>query len=435
MIDKYTHTEKPENIKSNNQSNASKGEILYNQAMDKINEIQNIKKKINESKIIEQYNSIPNTGNDRRSSIAVIRTIIRQAREDVGKEEKTKKSKRNLMEQDELKEKSLSKKEYGERMELLKHESLDLFQQSALEYNYPDALIYLADLLLEESHESPIGSNDDNASLPMYTIQTDNKCPSMNNNNKNNIYKAAYYYELGGYHGSGWSYFLLGMLLWNGHTNKFPSNINMSLEAMKQAVKLNDANAMYFLGTYYIDSYTDMEKQMEGLDYVARAATLNHSEALYYLALYYYNGNDILDISKCSDGEYRDRLNKACDAGSPDALFTRGHAQLKGEDGYTQDPKLSLDDFLKARTQNHLDSIISAGAIYHHGIKDSNGDAYIPSNKQKAFELYQLAVDIDYDCFHAWRNIVDCYRNGDGVVRNLSMAEYIEKNILFRKDN
>merc|ERR1711862_146101 len=106
------------------------------------------------------------------------------------------------------------------------------------------------------------------------------------------------------------------------------------------------------------------EKQKEGLYYIEKAAeSYNHDGALYYLTLYYYNGNTLLDIPKCSTQEYKKRLHNACDAGSPDALYLRGHEYLNGNNGYDKNPKKALQDFLKAgKEYNHEDALLSAGA-------------------------------------------------------------------------
>merc|ERR1711862_85403 len=93
-----TTTTKTKNIfQPNKTSNDNQGELMYNKAIEKINEIHNIKQRINEEKIMEQYNALINNTksklssksnnnkiNQRKSSIAVIRTIIKQAREEAG---------------------------------------------------------------------------------------------------------------------------------------------------------------------------------------------------------------------------------------------------------------------------------------------------------------------------------------------------------------
>jgi hypothetical protein len=154
---------------------------------------------------------------------------------------------------------------------------------------------------------------------------------------------------------------------------------------------------------------------------VERAASEGHSGALYYLALLYLNGEPSIGLSPCKEVEFMEHLNRAVDAGSVDAMFTRGHSYYHGTEGYPQSYQRALDDFLRAADEGHADSAVSAGAMLHGGIGVSR-------NQEKAFELYQAAGEMG--SIEGWKNVVACYTTGEGVPMSLETAKYIADTML-----
>lgn len=101
------------------------------------------------------------------------------------------------------------------------------------------------------------------------------------------------------------------------------------------------------------------ENLHSGLNLVKRAAKLGNGSALYYLSLLNLNGEPLMGIEPCSETEFMELLDKACEVGNPDALFTRGHSYYHGTEGYPEQPARGLDDFLKAADGGHADAAVS----------------------------------------------------------------------------
>ena len=158
-----------------------------------------------------------------------------------------------------------------------------------------------------------------------------------------------------------------------------------------------------------------------GLKLIEKAGEMGHGGALYYLALFYLNGEEKIKLEPCTLEEFQVMLNKAVDAGSTDAMFTRGHSYHHGTEGYPQSYKNALQDFLNAADGGNADAAVSAGAMLHIGTG-------APKDQAKAFELYQHAGELGSK--EGWQNVVACYMTGEGVPQSIETAQYIKDTIL-----
>ena len=193
------------------------------------------------------------------------------------------------------------------------------------------------------------------------------------------------------------------------------------MEAFKRAVDLGDADAMYFVGAQYLSQ----QKDDAGYQLLYRAAhEHNHGPALHHLAL--------LSLQSEEKDEFRRLLTKAAETGNPDSLFLQGYCFYHGEDGYEVDVKAALNNFLAAAENfDHVEAMVSAGAILHQGVYSPQGVAIVERDQRRAFELYQQAGELG--SIEGWRNVVACYAMGEGVKKDVDMAKHIAKTML--KDN
>ena len=115
------------------------------------------------------------------------------------------------------------------------------------------------------------------------------------------------------------------------------------------------------------------------------------------------------------------RLDSAVEAGSIDARFVRANSFYHGTEGYPQNFKKALNDFLQAADEGHADAAVSAGAMLHNGVG-------VLKDQRKAFELYQLGGELGSKA--GWMNVVDCWQQGLGVQKSEETARYIKETIL-----
>jgi TPR repeat protein len=263
------------------------------------------------------------------------------------------------------------------------------------------------------------------------------------------ITKAMEFYELAGKNGSAEGWFNLGHLLWTGYPSEEDASTEKeaasdepktfggikpdkteALKAFFKSVDLGDRDAMFFVGVQLlsdenedmvIDFISHTERYRKGLDLIEKASDLDHGGALYYLCLLHLNGNGELHIPPCAPEEFVRRLDVAANTGDSDALFLRGHCFYKGDEGYSQNLKEALRNFLAAAEAGHSDAAVSAGAMLHRGVG-------VKSDQRRAFDLYQMAGELGN--VEGWRNVVACYALGEGVPQSHEMAEYIAKTVL-----
>lgn len=202
-----------------------------------------------------------------------------------------------------------------------------------------------------------------------------------------------------------------------------PDDMHEAMEAFTRAIDLGDGDAMYLVGVHRI-TQGGRENYHSGTLLIRRAAEAGHGGALYYLALLHLNGEPHLGMEPCSSEEFKARLDRAVEAGSSDARFTRGHSYYHGTEGYPQDFRRALDDFLQAADEGHADSAVSAGAMLHSGVG-------VLTDQRRAFELYQLAGELGSE--EGWANVIDCWRQGLGVPKSEDTARHIEETMLSKK--
>lgn len=142
---------------------------------------------------------------------------------------------------------------------------------------------------------------------------------------------------------------------------------------------------------------------------------------LFFPFLQHLNGEPQVQLEPCSLNEFVVLLDRAVDAGSVDAQFVRGNSFYWGTEGYPQDFKRALDDFLHAADEGQADSAVSAGAMFHNGVG-------VLKDQRKAFELYQLAGELGSK--EGWINVVDCWQQGLGVPKSEETARYIRETML-----
>jgi TPR repeat protein len=313
-----------------------------------------------------------NTG----GGVAVVKTIAKQTRDIMGE-----------------------KQQQQAPHELKRQEGWALMELAALQYGHKDALVELGTAAATTLEHKDLSLAKD-------------------------------YYRRAGEQGSPDGWFNLGNLLWQeAEEESSAASAAASMDAFHKAIELGDADAMYFVGVHYLsnDDEIDVEVYRQGLNFIQGAADQGHFGALHYLALFYLNGNKLLGIDPCSTSDFLAHLDKACMAGSPDALFLRGHAYYYGEHGMVQSYPHALRDFQSAAEAGHADAAVSAGAMLHQGIGN-----IIPRDQRRAFQLYQEAGELGST--EGWRNVVACYALGEGVPQSKAMAQYIAK-IMLKDDD
>ncbi|CAJ1899976.1 unnamed protein product [Cylindrotheca closterium] len=305
----------------------------------------------------------------------------------------------------------------------LKEQALDLLEQAATEHQHPMALVQLGNLRLQKAGKEE--SEDAAEAL---------------------VQQAADMFRLAGEGGSRVGWYNLGNLYWTGYpvaddeydldevdetedgdlppdrTSEkiFKPDLHEAMEAFMNAIDLGDTDAMYLVGVHRMTS-GGRENIYSGLNMVQKAADEGHAGALYYLALLNLNGEPNIGLEPCSLETFVELLDKAVEAGSTDAMFTRGHSFFHGSEGYPEDRKRALEDFIVAAESGHADSAVSAGAILHGGIG-------VPKDQKRAFDLYQMAGELGSK--EGWQNVVACYSTGEGVAQSTKMAEYIKDTML-----
>jgi len=274
------------------------------------------------------------------------------------------------------------------------------------------------------------------------------------------VHLALHVYEEAGKQGSAEGWYNFGHLLWEQGADAQKDARGRAMDAFHEAMKLGDADAMYFVASQYLSREEDDEdgneqslaSTCELVNSLGNSLELppireqcipsslknetqqlgfkllhlvahghNHGPALHHLALYH------LQEGRYED--FRQRLSKAATAGHPESLFLQGHCYYTGTDGYGRDFPAALKNFLAAADSEHADAMVSAGAMLHRGVFGDDGrTTIIPRDQQRAFDLYQQAGELG--SVEGWRNVVSCYASGQGVPKCLETAKYIAKTCL-----
>ena len=340
--------------------------------------------------------------NDRAAGVAVVRTIVKQTRQSSVHVDKwdcqTSQDDTNNSDKDE---------------DYYQQQALQYLEEAALRFGHPLALVRLGNEALERSKKS-------STSLDRPLIDFE-RCKDWLDESQIDLIRiletigngegdkdlAHLLYEEAGKAGSAEAWYNLGHLLWDSSDAEEVTTVE-ALEVFQKAVDLGDLDAMYFLGAQKLLQ----EEDEAGYELLRRAAKEQHGPALHHLAL--------LSLQEGNEDEFQKLLTRAVEAGHPDSLFLQGHCFYHGEDGYEFDIKAALNSFLEAaENYQHVDAIVSAGAILHRG---GNG---IKRDQRRAFELYQQAGELGST--EGWRNVVACYARGEGVKKDIDMAKYIAK--------
>jgi len=381
------------------------GEDIYEQAlqlMRQADDLDDKKEKERSNSMYEAYQkSKERELNPKSQGVTVVRTLVKE------------------MQKERTKSDGSSEK---------RNEAVKLLKQAANEYNHPDAAIQLGNMMLKTASRSLNNKGKHNGSDP-----------------KDSVGKAIELFRRAGDAGSRVGWYNLGHLLWRGFppsgdtegkseeqdssaavgeeiedTPIVVADMKEAMNAFRKAIELGDSDAMYLVGVHRLGQ-DDVESDRNGIDLIERAADTGHSGALYYLALLHLNGEPEIGLEPCSLDKFVTLLDRAVEAGSVDAQFVRGNSFYGGAEGYPQDFKRALDDFLQAADSGHADSAVSAGVMFHNGVG-------VLKDQRKAFELYQLGGELGSK--EGWMNVVDCWQQGLGVPKSEETARYIKETIL-----
>jgi TPR repeat protein len=374
---------------------------------------------------------------DRAAGVAVVRTIVKQTRQSSQPNVKVEKWDSSKTAHDDDSPNTNNKQSVGVKLDedYYQNEALQHLEEAALRYGHPLALVRLGNEALERAKKSSTSSDEPlintdrcaewikespvdlsqilaQSSNTIYNLEVDDDSSSPY------ISIAHVMYEEAGKAGSAEAWYNLGHLLWDRSEDNDTTKVK-AMEAFNKAVDLGDSDAMYFVGAQYL---SHQENEEAGYQLLRRAANdYNHGPALHHLAL--------LSLQEGEIGEFRELLTKAAEAGNPDSLFLQGHCFYHGEDGYEVNVKAALNSFLEAAENfDHVDAMVSAGAILHQGVITPNGSYIIERDERRAFELYQQAGELG--SMEGWRNVVACYATGEGVKKDIDMAKHIAKTML-----
>jgi len=379
------------------------GEDIYQQALLHMKEAEDLdkaKEKERSNMMYEAYEkSKEKELNPKSQGVTVVKTLVKQVRKDRTKSDDS-----------------------NEKRE----QAFELLKKAANEYNHPDAAVRFGNMLLKMASRSlnNKGAKDDGLDP------------------RESVGKAMELFRQAGEAGSRVGYYNLGHLLWTGfpqqeemdeesegQSEEMPgtrivvADIEEAMNAFHKAIDLGDNDAMYLVGVQRLGE-DDVESNRTGFSLIQQAAEKGHEGALFYLALLHLNGEPQIGLEPCSLNEFVVLLDRAVDAGSVDAQFIRGNSFYGGTEGYPQDFRRALDDFLQAADGGHADSAVSAGAMYHNGVG-------VLKDQRKAFELYQLAGELGSE--EGWMNVVDCWQQGLGVPKSEETARYIRETMLKKK--
>lgn len=371
---------------------ASDGDDIYQKAlalMEQSKVEEESKEQERSKKMYEAWQkSMEADRNPKSQGVAVVKTLVKETRE-----EKRKDASKNSMK-----------------------EAIDFLEAAAYDHEHPMALVQLGNIKLQEARKK--GSKPEETALLAMDL-----------------------FERAGEGGSRVGWYNLGNLLWTGfpvdevdHDDEEAENdsiptetekivkpdLHRAMEAFMHAIDLGDTDAMYLVGVHRITS-GGRENIHSGMNLVQKAADAGHGGAIYYLALLNLNGEPKIGLEPCTLDEFVQLLDRAVKAGNVDAHFTRGHSFFHGSEGYQQDFKLALEDFVSAANSGHADAAVSAGAMLHGGIG-------IPKDQRRAFEFYQMAGELGSK--EGWQNVVACYTTGEGVAQSLETAKYIAETML-----
>ena len=353
------------------------------QYMDKAKYLEEEKERERSKKMFDAWQKSQEASHDRKTQgVKVVKTLVKE----------TQKARKE------------GKEEYAQ-------EAMVLLEQAANEFNHPKALVQLGNIALQDASKK-------------------------DSNPREMISKAMECFQKAGENGYRVGWYNFGHLLWTGYPaglleeENFPEvhtilapDQHEAMEAFTKAIDLGDADAMYLVGVHRMTA-GGRENIYSGLKLIEQAVGSGHGGAMYYWALLHLNGEPTIGLEPCTLEEFVQLLDRSVKAGHADAQFTRGHSYYHGTEGYPQNYRKALTDFLAAVEYGHADAAVSAGAMLHTGIG-------VSKDQREAFELYQTAGELG--SLEGWKNVVACYTTGEGVPRSAETARYIAETMLKEK--
>lgn len=207
------------------------------------------------------------------------------------------------------------------------------------------------------------------------------------------------------------AYHNLGLLLQEG-AEGVEKDEKRAHKCFAMSAQLGDAAAQTVMGRALLEGQLGCETDAAAArTYIELAAAQSHGEALHLLAGLHRAGEAGLEAS---DGAYRRYLRMAADGGWADAMAEMADLYYKGEAGMELDNVQALEWFERAGKEGHADALCSAAAMHYHG----RGTA---ESKHEAMLRYQQAAVMD--SMTAMRNLGAMYFHGDGVPKNVTLAE------------
>lgn len=208
------------------------------------------------------------------------------------------------------------------------------------------------------------------------------------------------------------AYYTLGQIYEQG-IGTVPVDLQASFKNFSMGAQLGDSSAQFYMGhLYHHGSFVVGTDSNTARNYIEMAVSQGHPGATFYYSLMHRNGECGLPENM---EEFRRYLQQAADAGHGPALMCLGDMYYHGSDGVKKDYAQALENFTTAGMHGELDALCSAAAMHFHGTGTKK-------DRHKAFMLYQeAAVGGNVT---ALRNISSMYFYGHGVPVNKKLSAH-----------
>ncbi|RGB36753.1 kinase-like domain-containing protein [Rhizophagus diaphanus] len=204
------------------------------------------------------------------------------------------------------------------------------------------------------------------------------------------------------------SIFLLGYFNYMGIGTNEDSNkaFNLFINASEQDHIL----AQYYVGSCYQFSYGTVKNEKLAFEYYKKIANKGCALGIFNIGYFYSQGICIKKDLKRAAFLYE----KAAELGNSLAQYNLATMYIKGE-GIDKDDNKALTLLKQSAESEYLCGIIMLGYYYDNQVETS-------IYKRKLFELYHKSA-ISGDMF-AQYNLALMYENGDGIERDINLANY-----------
>ena len=203
----------------------------------------------------------------------------------------------------------------------------------------------------------------------------------------------------------------LGYMYENGYG--VTKNRNEAYKWFRLAADQGNANAQEWVGYYYENGYGPVgQDYWQAIEWYKKAVVQNESSKFV---------NDHLGWCYFSLKNYDDAISwfkKAADLGDDDAMNEIGVCYCSVADYTSAKDLLYLEAigwFRKAANQGNANGCYNLADFYFNGVWPATEDKY------EAFRWYLKAAEKDHEM--AIEKVVECYKNGDGVKKDLKMAQ------------